>query len=102
MGYKHTYDTIYTHFQGITNNIYGFGRPFFVLSLAIAGYTGAARTEGYYKISHHEKSGYLRHARGVQESQNADSDGPRLVFVSSVLPPGVYTCTCHVVVPPVE
>ena len=22
MGYKHTYDTIYTHFQGITNNIY--------------------------------------------------------------------------------
>ena len=23
-----TYDTIYTHFQGITNNIYGFGRPF--------------------------------------------------------------------------
>ena len=24
-----TYDTIYTHFQGITNNIYGFGRPFF-------------------------------------------------------------------------
>ena len=26
--YKHTCDTIYTHFQGITNNIYGFGRPF--------------------------------------------------------------------------
>ena len=26
MGYKHTYDTIYTHFQGITNNIYGFVR----------------------------------------------------------------------------
>ena len=24
------YDTIYTHFQGITINIYGFGRPFFV------------------------------------------------------------------------
>ena len=23
-----TYDTIYTHFQGITNNIFGFGRPF--------------------------------------------------------------------------
>ena len=33
MGYKHTYDTIYTHFQGITNNIYGFGRPFFFLLL---------------------------------------------------------------------
>ena len=32
MGYKHTYDTIYTHFQGITNSIYGFGRPFFVPS----------------------------------------------------------------------
>ena len=32
MGYKHTYDTIYTHFQGITNNIYGFGRPFFAPS----------------------------------------------------------------------
>ena len=28
MGYKHTYDTIYTHFQGITNNIYGFGNLF--------------------------------------------------------------------------
>jgi len=23
-----THDTIYTHFQSITNNIYGFGRPF--------------------------------------------------------------------------
>ena len=22
MGYKHTHDTIYTHFQSITNNIY--------------------------------------------------------------------------------
>ena len=29
MDYKHTCDTIFTHFQGITNNIYGFGRPFF-------------------------------------------------------------------------
>ena len=29
--YKHTCDTIYTHFQGITNNIYGFGRSFFLL-----------------------------------------------------------------------
>ena len=27
-----THDTIYTHFQGITNNIYGFGRPFFAPS----------------------------------------------------------------------
>ena len=27
MDYKHTSDTIFTHFQGITNNIYGFGRP---------------------------------------------------------------------------
>ena len=26
------YDTIYTHFQGIINNIYGFGRPFFAPS----------------------------------------------------------------------
>ena len=26
MDYKHTRDTIFTHFQGITNNIYGFGR----------------------------------------------------------------------------
>ena len=33
MGYKHTYDTIYTHFQGITNNNYGFGRPFLLLNL---------------------------------------------------------------------
>ena len=31
MGYKHTFDTIYTQFQGITDNIYGFGRPFFLL-----------------------------------------------------------------------
>ena len=33
MGYKHTYDTIYTHFQGISNinNIYGFGRIFALL-----------------------------------------------------------------------
>ena len=28
MDYKHTCDTIFTHFQSITNNIYGFGRPF--------------------------------------------------------------------------
>ena len=32
MNYKHTCDTIFTHFQGITNNIYGFGRPFFAPS----------------------------------------------------------------------
>ena len=25
----HVYDTIYTHFQGITNNIYGFLEDFF-------------------------------------------------------------------------
>ena len=32
MDYKHnTRDTIFTHFQGITNNIYGFGRPFLLL-----------------------------------------------------------------------
>ena len=29
MDYKHTCDTIFTHFQGMTNNIYGFGRPVF-------------------------------------------------------------------------
>ena len=34
MGYKHTYDTIYTHFQGITDNIYGFGRLFFAPSFS--------------------------------------------------------------------
>ena len=32
MDYRHTCDTIYTYFQGITNNIYGFGRPFFAPS----------------------------------------------------------------------
>ena len=32
MDYKHTCDTIFTHFQGITNNIYGFGRHFFAPS----------------------------------------------------------------------
>ena len=31
MDYKHTCDTIFTHFQGITNNIYGFGRLFLLL-----------------------------------------------------------------------
>ena len=30
-GLQHTYDTIFTDFQGITNNIYGFGRPFLLL-----------------------------------------------------------------------
>ena len=29
MDYKHTCGTIFTHFLGITNNMYGFGRPFF-------------------------------------------------------------------------
>ena len=28
-----TRDTIYTHFEGITDNIYGFGRPFLLLVL---------------------------------------------------------------------
>ena len=28
MDYKHTRDTIYTHFQGLTINIYAFGWPF--------------------------------------------------------------------------
>ena len=32
MDYKHTCDTIITHFQCITNNIYGFGIPFFAPS----------------------------------------------------------------------
>ena len=32
MDYKHACDTIYTHFWGITDNIYGFGRPFFAPS----------------------------------------------------------------------
>ena len=33
MGYKHTCDTIYTSlFQGITNNIYAFGRRFYAPS----------------------------------------------------------------------
>ena len=31
MDYKHKCDTIYTHFQGITDNIYTFGRPFLLL-----------------------------------------------------------------------
>ena len=29
--FKHTRDTIFTHFQGITNNIYGLGRFFLLL-----------------------------------------------------------------------
>ena len=31
MDYKHTCDTIFTHFQGIANNIYGFGMEDFLL-----------------------------------------------------------------------
>ena len=31
--YKHTCDTIYAHFQGITNNMYAFGRNSFAHSL---------------------------------------------------------------------
>lgn len=34
--------------------------------------TGSARTEGYYKISHQEKRGYLCHARGVNQSQESE------------------------------
>ena len=30
--YEHTCDTIFTHFQGITSNIYGSGRNFFAPS----------------------------------------------------------------------
>ena len=30
MDYKHTCDTIFTNFQGITNNIYGFRRHIFL------------------------------------------------------------------------
>ena len=33
MDYKHTCDTIFTHFQGIINNIYDFGRPFLLIHL---------------------------------------------------------------------
>ena len=29
MDYKHTYDTIYNNFWGITDNIYGFGKLIF-------------------------------------------------------------------------
>ena len=29
MDYKHTCDTIFTHFQSITNNVYGFFAPSF-------------------------------------------------------------------------
>ena len=32
MDYKHTCDTIFTHFQGITNNIYGVWKTFFAPS----------------------------------------------------------------------
>ena len=35
MDYKHTCDTIFTHFQGITNNIYGFGRLSSFISLPV-------------------------------------------------------------------
>ena len=38
MDYKHTCDTIFTHFQDITNNIYGFGRPFFAPFLPVHPY----------------------------------------------------------------
>ena len=35
MDYRHTCDTIFTHFQGITNNTYGFGRRFFAPSFSL-------------------------------------------------------------------
>lgn len=33
---------------------------------------GSARTEGYYKISHQEKRGYLFQDRGVNQSQESE------------------------------
>ena len=36
---KWTTNTIYTHLQGITNNIYSFGRPFFAPSFSYHPYS---------------------------------------------------------------
>ena len=76
MGYKHTYDAIYTHFQGITNNIYGvflllrfFIHPppvhpylcpsIFVFTRPNDGWTGV--TGLYIKLCLHPKFGCLSH-----------------------------------------
>ena len=41
-----TCETIYTHFQGITNNIYGFERPFFFAPSFF--YTSTTRPPYFY------------------------------------------------------
>ena len=46
MDYKHTCDTIFTHFQGITNNIYGFGR--ILKNVASIFYPSSTRLPYYY------------------------------------------------------
>ena len=44
-----TYDTIYTHFQGTTNNIYGFERLFFIfLLLHLFFYASTTRPPYFY------------------------------------------------------
>ena len=40
-------------------------------------YLGCARTEGYYKIAHHEKKSYLHQAIGTRQTDGAESGEQR-------------------------
>ncbi|ELU13685.1 hypothetical protein CAPTEDRAFT_150651 [Capitella teleta] len=48
----------------------------------VAHKTGCARTEGYYKISHQEKHGYLKDFRGVNERDARDAALKKKVQIS--------------------
>ena len=37
-------------------------------------FAGSARTQGYYKLTHNDKAMYLRHARGVNKDDTAESE----------------------------
>jgi len=51
MDYKHTRDTIYSHFWGITENIYGFGRTFiFCLFIFYSSTHISTRPEGILPV----------------------------------------------------
>lgn len=39
------------------------------MTYACNAFAGSARTEGYYKISHQEKSNYLSHTHGILSSE---------------------------------
>ena len=50
MDYKHTCDTIYTHFWGYGYNIYGFGGPFYAPSFSYPSTTHPACSQQVYPV----------------------------------------------------